>query len=241
MRGRIGASAAGFLLFALWSTGVSADPIIWWQDRFVGAEALVFGSSGSLPAMIADSQEKGDNLAASVQTSRGDTTIAADAHLVSTLPANLNRLSGVGRTSAASAGPGGHARSMSIFEVLFEIDEPHVYDFSGTFATFGSGSWQTQLIHPSAAFGPSLLFMAFSNPDAEQQLRFRGALDPGRYALLVRADASAGTILGSPPFAASTFDFMYDMSPVPEPGSLMLVGTGALALVARARRRTRRS
>lgn len=96
-------------------------------------------------------------------------------------------------------------------------------------------SWQTHLWRAPGS-GPGFVFSAAGNERAEQQLRFTGSLDPGRYELLVRSDALVSGPFWTTAAASSSFDFTYDMSPVPEPGSLMLVGSGVLALAARARR-----
>ncbi|HMF59818.1 MAG TPA: hypothetical protein VK595_05580 [Vicinamibacterales bacterium] len=62
------------------------------------------------------------------------------------------------------------------------------------------------------------------NTDADQQLRFRGSLDPGRYAFYVRADAGAGNLT-----------FTFDMAPVARAASPYLVGSGVLGLLGLAR------
>lgn len=231
---------AGSLLVALSSSVATADPITLIRDqRFVSARALAFRPPGVVAASSREQQVGGDQLTASALAVFGETTASAASQLLSDLSADLHGLSGTGRTSSVSVGPLGDSAASAIFDLSFELDARHAYDFEAAFEALGAGSWQTHLRQSPGEPDQSLLFSFISNTGPQLQVRRRGSLDPGRYLLTVRSDAAGNTIFGGRPSGESTFTFAFDMTPVPEPGSLLLVGSGALGLLARVRRRTR--
>lgn len=243
MRVCLGGWTAGSLLFALCSSVASADPItITTHDRFAVAAALVFESPGVVATRAADQQTHGDSLAASAQASHGGTAAQAQSRLISSMSADLRHLSGNGTASAAVEGPMGRAHAATLLELDFALGQAHAYAFAAQFASSGGGSWQTFLTQLGGPIGPPVQFW-ISDMGADQQVRFRGMLEPGRYILHVRSEVQVLPLFGTLPEGDSAFDFTLDLSPapVPEPGSLMLIGTGVAGLVARVRRRRRSS
>jgi hypothetical protein len=142
--------------------------------------------------------------------------------------------------------------SDSSFFVTFHLDTAHLFDFSGTFGASGAlfedvrqikGQWFAQLFDTSGA----IVFFDHSSTESGTRAN-RGRLEPGDYNFNLLVDAGAfassfvrGATSGS---ADSHFDVTLDLtaadpsaSPTPEPGSLMLLGVGAVGLFARARNR----
>jgi hypothetical protein len=240
MRVHLTELAIGSLVVALSSSAASADPIrLIREARFVSAQAFVFNSDGFVGDSAREQQVNGDTLSASAHAVHGGTTTRSQGQLVSAMSADLHRLSGAANASTAITGPAGDGSATSIFEVWFELDAPHAYDFAANFEAFGLGGWQTHLVRSPGELGQSLLFAFISNTGPTLQLNRGGSLDPGRYALAVRSGGFASTMFGVGTSGRSNVDFVFDMTPVPEPTSIVLVGGGILGAIVRAQRRTR--
>lgn len=232
--------AVGALVLAICSSVATADPIrLLTEDRFVAAEALAFRPPGVVAVSSREQQVNADVLSASAQAAFDDTTTRAESQMASMLSPDLHHLSGVASTAANIIGPLGNGQATAIFEVWFELDASHAYDFEASFEALEFGSWQAHLRQSPGELRQSLLFSVISNTGPALQLSRRGSLDPGRYALTVRSDAGASTIFGVGNRGSANFDFAFDMAPVPEPSSMLLVGGGVLSIAARVRRRRR--
>jgi hypothetical protein len=230
--------ATAVVFSALCSSVAAADPVTLVKfERYVYATALVYGPSGFVA--VYDQNRKVDaGDTSSAQAAYGGTTVVADSYLSTTLSGDFHRLSGTTTASSTVNGPVGGGQAGGGLSFWFDIAEAHAFEFVGDFSKFGFGGWQTHLMKdPSVLGGQTMRFAVSSNTGSDQQLRFRGSLDPGRYVLYVRADAVADTVFGNRPNGGGTFDFTYDMTPVPEPASMLLVGSGILGLASRARRR----
>lgn len=243
MRAHVFGWLVGCLLLTVCSGVASADPIrVIVDGRLVSAEAAAFNSLGHAVTFSREQHVKGDNLSASAQATFGEATSLSQSQLTSAIAAGLHQFSGVATASSSIVGPG-HGSAVALFEVSFELHQPHVFDFEGNFEALGFGAWQAHLVQ-SPAVHQLLRFNFISGPVPAERLpihiRQRGSLDPGGYRLLVRSDTLTNTLLDVASSGASRFDFVFGMSPVPEPSSLLLVGGGVLTLIGRAHRACRK-
>jgi hypothetical protein len=225
----------GVFLLILCATHASADPIRVTRDnREVLTRALVFNTSGLVGASSSDNEARQDSLAASAEAVLGETITRADSRLVSTIAPGMHHLEGFGRTSSSIVGP----RGDTVATALFELAAPLAYRFTGTFDG-GAGvraNWQTHLSKQVGEFRQSLRFSFNSNMGPQHVVNEGGSLDPGRYFLTVRSDAAATTMFGDLPNTSSNFDFAFDLRPVPEPASILLLTGGVGGVLACARR-----
>ena len=140
-----------------------------------------------------------------------------------------------------AAGAGAQAWARSVYNVTFEVPEPTTYDFDGRY--FG----QTESVY-AALVGrlegesgwPILfsdVFQSFSGSLDERRFH-SGRLEPGVYNLVLVSDpvylVAPGQMLKE-----GGFEFTFDMTPVPEPGTMILLGSGLAVAAGRALRRRR--
>ena len=231
----------GMALVALCPSLVSAEPVTLISfDRHVFASALVYGPTGFVIDYHEDRQLNGAH-SASAKSEFGGTTALANSELSGvTLSDNFQRLTASGLSTASVSGSGGGSQSTADVGFEFWVTTPLAFEFIGDFSKDALLSgWQahlSRLLDNGDSAG--IRFEATSNFGApDQHLRFHGSLDPGRYALFVRGNAAGDTVFSNNPASRSQYNFTFTMAPVPEPTSILLVGTGVLSLVARARRR----
>jgi hypothetical protein len=189
-------------------------------------------------------------------TGSGVNAASAAADLASVLSTDARNFSGSGSTQATAESAD---RSVNIVDGSaattitwsFHIDEPQLFDFTGTFtaspeqpADFGFegvASWFTFLRGPISR---SNVFRHSGRASAAITERRR--LLPGRYDFRLHSDSTA-RVAPQPGVRAanSAFRFSVDLipaaEPVPEPGSLALLSSGFLAALGAIRRRERAS
>jgi hypothetical protein len=137
--------------------------------------------------------------------------------------------------------------SLSQFNVFFLLDSPHRFNFSAFFRgtpslTVGqnqsNGRWRASLVAISAASTFNVFEHANPFPAVGfDRVRERGLLQPSEYQILV--EQVRNDEFHEPGSAASegSFAFSFDLTPVPEPASLLLLGSGLGAIAARKLRR----
>jgi hypothetical protein len=226
------------LLLVLYATHANADPILITLDnRAALGRALVFSTSGFPDASARDEALRGDSLTASAQAALDGTSTRANSRLVSTISPDMQHFRGFGEASSNTIGPRGDAASTAFFELAFELAAPLAFRFAGTFDSFGRGFWQTHLAKQVGEHQQSMRFSFINDTASHREINERGSLDPGRYYLTVRSDVATTTMFGDVPSSSSNFDFEFDLTPVPEPGSILLLTGGVASVLAGARRR----
>jgi hypothetical protein len=219
---------------ALWPCVADADPIrIVLDRREASAQALI--AVGTDLTNVLERKVASDDLSASVNLSRGDISGTAAATLSSSVAAH--QIAGMGTMSARASvfSSAGTALTYANSEVilLFELDRLHLFDFNGLFdATSGVGS-------DADLSGPFSLMVFQTPPMSSGRVHESGRLPAGVWGLRVFQT----TTLSIGPGAASEhgqFSFTFDLTPTPEPGSFVLLGSGLLGLLTTKRRRLAR-
>jgi hypothetical protein len=235
---------------------VSADPIRIIADHRI-ATALV-RVQPNVGDIIRDSQildVPSDHLAAEANISRQGYVASAGAELSSTIAPT--RFSGTGAVSARATASPTNQRGEAVgggdvsFGVTFQLDTAHMFDLNSLFTGSeshvpgplfeGGVAWSINVIgiNSGTVFGatPGLL-NGFVGTEPVHATRL---LQPDQYFFSVTQSAAEhSTQPNLTRTSAGNFSFTFDLTPAaptPEPGSIALLGSGLVGLVAIARRK----
>jgi hypothetical protein len=149
---------------------------------------------------------------------------------------DLHHLTGVGLASVESVGAAALAAAAgATFNAAFTLDAPHDYRFSGT-GTVGGFAFLTGY-DPNFGFTGYYFTHFFDGSGVFENSRRLGT---GTYLLEVATGAGSSS-WPSTTRVSSSYDFTFDLqaSPTPEPGSMLLVGSGLVGLAGVVGRRIR--
>ena len=213
-----------------------ADPILLQTSRSIFARAQIQTSASDPdPAGAFDRSDDGTlergafirGVEAQVSVRNGSASARASQN--SFISADGSGWSGSG--SADAAGNSGNEpdhplfpemNSGSVLFVALRLAEPRRYELTGAFNASGGGLAQLLVL------GPSISLIGLASDGFTFDVVRRGVLMPGTYSFLAEARAGPDffpTVIGS---GAFDFDFALLPGPVPEPGSLALLGIGLI-------------
>lgn len=230
-----------------WSGKAVADPVIFLDGRTVLASTTIHDDSGRI---FEDRQQPlpGDFAEASVSSPEGFSASAVS-RLTSSI-SDPRHLFGTGITDASATVPSTsqsgltEAASTSFYSVFFLLDAVHSFDFSGTFTgtgsnsnpdTFSSRSWFALL--RSVTTSTTIFDRGRTLSSGTNQVRRSGLLMPGEYEFTVEQNLLNDLHKPASVTSHGEFSFLFDLTPTPEPASLVLLCTGVAGLAgARGRR-----
>ena len=177
--------------------------------------------------------------AASIRDESAAGTLFASATLTSQFSVSERAFSGAGTAfNSVSPESAGFAQGFTEFSTDFILTERQVFTFEGSFRTTGPTTiWGMDLIGDAGRVRLGL------HGNDTRAVTANQLLSPGRYGMRVQTSGvNSGTEFG-PGRVDHSFRIAFadpQVTPTPEPGSLLLLGTGVAAMVTRYSRRSGR-
>jgi hypothetical protein len=217
----------------------SADPVVYFNLSYITGEATI--SRSGMP-IAGDTFSSGQTLpntgtwaiADGVAVSQLGASAASSGSLDISISPNL--FSGTGRSlsSAATNDPSadivGEAFSVALFGALFRVAEPTAYDYAARFVGAGFTEGVLWPIDPVSGLprAAALIYDSFGGLDTfDRTLMHSGILAPGSYAFYALAGTrpTSSSLQQTSAFESVTFA-LAPAAPVPEPATMLLMGTG---------------
>ena len=246
MRFAVGCVAVSMLLLGV-PRSAGADPLTIRLDRYVsvGAAVAILGAD-----VERENQQSGaDTLFSTVTATSGPNSATGTQSLSSTLSSDSRQFSASGRTSAIAESPfsgdGTNAGAGGDTYVTwdFRLDQPYLFDFD-TALTPSADDVSVIFRTSLSAMHGSRFDSIFSHESVNAgggTITDHGRLEAGLYSFFFQTSAGVFTFEGSKA-GTINLNFKLDLtpaSPVPEPGTMSLLGAGLCGAVAGIRTRRR--
>jgi hypothetical protein len=223
----------------VWPHAAVADPIrIALDGRNVAAQVDLLEGNPAKQTNAVDQKFADDNLVAAVTLSRGGFLGSGAATLSSTVtPAHMSGFGTVTETVTVPPSPEDEfvrfsmAAAVSFFELKFQLDTPHLFDVGALFTG-------TQPLSQVLLDGPGDQRLIDFAAVAPAQVREKGLLLPGVFRLRIQEFVGESLRTIGTSTQQGEFSFTFDLTPTPEPASLVCLGTGVLGLLSVRRHRT---